>query len=321
MANKIIRPNANMPVFASTADSADLKNFGTEVASTDITTLLTNSNAVTGWASGVDSSGFPALEWFNAVGHTLSYITSLYLQDGITDWNANQSYYINSQAKSTVNGFTYISKTGTAPSTPNPGTTDPSADSTNWRLAFLDSANTVTYTPSADYHPAPKKYVDDSISALGISGILTVDNFFHAQDQKTSGTSGGTSSSGFQTRTLNTVLANTIAGASLSSNEVILPAGVYYVEASSPLYDTNSAQLTVRNVSDVTDLIIGTSQYSHPASPSSLRTFATGLFTLGATKNIDLNQYVESAIANGLGIRAASGKVEVYSDVKIWKVG
>ena len=162
MSDKIIRPDANMPIFAKLAVASDLKIFGTATPSTDIALLLTNANAKDGWSSGVGANGAPAKEWFNAVGYTLSYITSLYLQDGITDWNTNQSYYKNSQCKSPINGFTYASKTGTAPSTPNPGNTDPSVDGTNWRLAFLDSANTVTYTPSANYHPATKKYVDDN---------------------------------------------------------------------------------------------------------------------------------------------------------------
>ena len=33
-------------------------------------------------------------------------------------------------------------------------------------VAFLTKDNTTAYTPSKDYHPATKKYVDDAIAAL-----------------------------------------------------------------------------------------------------------------------------------------------------------
>jgi hypothetical protein len=47
------------------------------------------------------------------------------------------------------------------------------------------------------------------------------------EEQQTSGTNGGTGSNGFNTRLLNTTVANTITGASLGSNQVTLPAGTY----------------------------------------------------------------------------------------------
>ena len=159
---KIIRPNKDFPIFGGGSQSDELKIFGTEIESTDITLLLTNAKAAEGWASGVDANGFPALSWFNAVGHTLSYITAYYLQNGIPEWVALQEYFIGSQAKAS-NGFTYISKTNA-----NIGN-NPVGDSTNWRLAFLDSANTVVFNPTANYHPATKKYVDDNVTSLEIA--------------------------------------------------------------------------------------------------------------------------------------------------------
>ena len=155
---KIIRPDKDFPIFGGGSQADELKIFGTETESTDITLLLTNTNAAEGWASGVDANGFPALSWFNAVGHTLSYITAYYLQNGIPEWVALQEYFIGSKAVAS-DGFTYVSKTDN-----NIGNT-PVGDSINWRLAFLDSANTVVYVPTANYHPATKKYVDDEIAA------------------------------------------------------------------------------------------------------------------------------------------------------------
>lgn len=40
------------------------------------------------------------------------------------------------------------------------------------RTEFLSKTNTTSYTPTADYHPATKKYVDDN---AGSSGNFNVD--------------------------------------------------------------------------------------------------------------------------------------------------
>jgi len=322
--DKIIRPDGEIPIFGGESEADELKIFGTETESVDITALLTNQNAKDGWASGVDANGFPALSWFNAVGHTFSYITALYLQDGITDWNTNQSYYTNSLAKSTVNGFTYISKTGTAPSTPNPGTNDPSTDSTNWRLAFLDSANTVTFVPTADYHPSTKKYVDDAIAGISITGVLTTDDFLHIQDQKAEGTNAGASIAGTQQRDLNTVLTNTISGASLSSDDIILPTGKYYIEARVPSFRAGTAIAHLYNITDASEEVWGQN-----AGSTSLADFTysevSGIFEIAAVKTFKINHFTQLAYdsgALGLGSRIDGlSNVEIYTDVRIWKVG
>jgi len=41
-------------------------------------------------------------------------------------------------------------------------------------VRFLPTTNTTTYTPTADYHPATKKYVDDAVAGAG-GGLPTVD--------------------------------------------------------------------------------------------------------------------------------------------------
>jgi len=262
--DKIIRPDGEIPIFGGESEADELKIFGTETESEDITLLLTNQNAKDGWASGVDSNGFPALSWFNAVGHTLSYITSLYLQDGITDWNTNQSYYTNSLVKSPINGFTYISKTGTAPSTPNPGTNDPSTDSTNWRLAFLDSANTVVYVPTSNYHPSTKKYVDDAVAASSGGKIL--------QEKTVNKTDTFTTASG--TFTDITDLSITITPSS-ASNKI-------KVSFQLQIGNTNNGDYTfVRLIRDATPIAIGDAVGSRIQSTAAWRiTDVAGVMTV-----------------------------------------
>ncbi len=53
----------------------------------------------------------------------------------------------------------------------------------------------------------------------------------HVRDEKTAGTAGDTYTAGVETaHTLNTVKANTLVGASLSANQVVLPGGTYWIE-------------------------------------------------------------------------------------------
>ena len=311
---KITRPDKDFPIFGNGAAADELTIFGTSTQSTDITLLLTNANSEDGWASGVDANGFPALSWFNAIGHTLSYIAAYYLQNGIPEWVALQEYFIGSKAVAS-DGFTYVSKTDN-----NIGNT-PVGDSANWRLAFLDSVNTVVYTPTADYHPATKKFVDDSIAAISSVGVLSTDNFFHAQDQKTSGTGGGTSVASPTTRVLNTVITNNISGASLASNQITLPAGDYYIEASAPSYRVTGNAIRLYNITDASVEIDGTSEFTGASGYPNVRATLSRVFTLGASKVLEIQHDCNSAIANGYGNPASLGIVERFTEVKIWKVG
>jgi hypothetical protein len=65
----------------------------------------------------------------------------------------------------------------------------------------------------------------------------------HIQDQKSSGTAGGSAATGTWTNSvLNTVITNTIDGASLNSNQVTLPPGRYRVTATKSFYMTHQTR-------------------------------------------------------------------------------
>lgn len=142
----------------------------------------------------------------------------------------------------------------------------------------------------------------------------------HVQDQKTSGTSGGNSIVGVQTRTLNTVVTNEISGASLSSNQITLPAGTYELSAYAMAYaGVGSHRGLLYNVTDATYIIIGMSQKddnSLDAVPAILRE----RFTLAATKVLELRHYTAIVQVGGLGFAVSDGNIEIYSDVQIRKV-
>jgi hypothetical protein len=150
-----------------------------------------------------------------------------------------------------------------------------------------------------------------SPSAPGVTADL---GYLHVRDEKASGTGGGASVVGVQTRTLNTVVENTIAGASLASNRVSLPPGKYRFQGSAPSVYRHRALLV--NHTDSTTIQAGTNGYGS-AQPTT--SFVSGKFTLSATKEIRLDQYIGTADSSGLSGAITSGTSEIYSVLEIWK--
>lgn len=148
--------------------------------------------------------------------------------------------------------------------------------------------------------------------------------FLHVQDQKNSGTNGGTfTASSAQLRTLNTVVINEITGASLGSNRITLPAGTYYIDASAPALWTDSHKAKLRNFTDSVDILPGTTETntnSGGGQGAMTRSLIQGRFTLADTKALEIRHECQTTVATvGFG-RASNFGTEVYTDVKIWKL-
>lgn len=147
------------------------------------------------------------------------------------------------------------------------------------------------------------------------------------RDEKSNGTNAGTFTSGSMVqRTLNTVLRNALAGASLSANRFTLQAGTYYVEWSAPACFVNTHQTRLYNVTDAAMVpnAQGTSerQDGTGASASNTRSFGAIYFTITTAKQFEVQHQCALTLAgNGLGSAAGLGIGEVYTIVNVWKVG
>ena len=141
---------------------------------------------------------------------------------------------------------------------------------------------------------------------------------FHVIDEQSG--DGGTFTGGTQTRTLNTVKTNEITGASLSSNQITLPSGTYYIESTSVAFLVGRHQAKLRNTSDGISVLWGTNGHTSDGSgigqnPSTI----TGRFTITASKVFQIEHKAEyTRSGNGFGI--SSGSSNIYTDCKIWKV-
>ena len=172
---------------------------------------------------------------------------------------------------------------------------------------------TPSSAPTSNYEVANKKYVDDATS-------FTTTNFLHIQDQKTSGTAGGAGTSATETtRDLNTVLSNSITGASLATNLITLPAGTYFIQASAQAYSCNKHKLFLKETTNY--LLYGTSENASNTYGGNSRSFASGKIVLATTTDVYLAHYIQSHVGTSdYGIATSDGQIEVYSDIKIWKV-
>lgn len=146
------------------------------------------------------------------------------------------------------------------------------------------------------------------------------------RDEKASGTEGGSFTSGsWQTRVLNTTSTNTISGASLSSNQITLPTGTYYVKFKAPAYACARHQTRLVSVSGASVSIVGQTGFTNlPGGSDSADSVSSGdgVFTVPASSStvIELqHQCATTRLTNGLGLGASFGVNNVFGVVEIWR--
>jgi hypothetical protein len=169
-----------------------------------------------------------------------------------------------------------------------------------------------------------------SINDSGTTQILSAfgGQLLHVRYTANTGTNGSAYSAATWTTTpLNGVVTNEITSAALSSNQISLPAGAYFVEGWSPAYMSilgnnisAGGRARLRNVTDSSTLLLGTGIWSGANSSTFfVPGHIAGRFTLSATKTIELQLYATRSGA--LGVAIGDGETEVYAQLYIWKVG
>jgi hypothetical protein len=184
------------------------------------------------------------------------------------------------------------------------------------------TATTLTLGASGDTITIPSgATITNSGTATGFGGAFE-SQLLHVRDEKSANTAGGSSSATTDNqRDLNTVVINQITGASLSSNVITLPAGTFFIIASSPSNRGGTNRAHLFNTADSSIQLLGTSENTQTADTTPTRSFINGRFTIAAQKTFTIRHYTTSDKAdNGLGIQANDGRTEVYTDVQIWKV-
>lgn len=144
----------------------------------------------------------------------------------------------------------------------------------------------------------------------------------HVRDEKAASAAGGSSAAAdwTQTRVLNTVVTNTMAGASLSSNQITVLPGTYDFEITAPASGSNAHQAALYNVTDSTYARIGTVEYAGSGAQTS--SIVKGRIVLTAAKTFSVRHYTATATASsGLGLGVTNnGQPTVFTEVIFRKV-
>ena len=192
---------------------------------------------------------------------------------------------------------------------------DASASGLTGALPALDAAN-LTSIPAANIV---------GVCTAGLTktgGFGKFVSYAIIADQKATNVPGGSSSTGtFNTRDLNTELADPDGIVTISSNQFTLQAGSYLIKASAPAYKANSHQILINNVTDSAVVAVGTPEYAGAGESVGTRAFATGRTTITGAKAFDIRHRVGNAETTyGLGVDANYDlQPSIYTIVEIFK--
>ena len=172
-----------------------------------------------------------------------------------------------------------------------------------------------------------------SIPAANIVGVCTAGfsrtggfgkfaSYAIIADQKATDVAGGSSSTGtFNTRDLNTELADPDGIVTISSNQFTLQAGSYLIRASAPAYKAARHQILINNVTDSAVAAVGQPEYCGGGESVGNRAFAAGRVTITSAKVFDIRHRVGNAETTyGLGVDANYDlQPNIYTIVEIFK--
>lgn len=211
---------------------------------------------------------------------------------------------------------------------------DPGADR---MMAWDDSAGAVVPIAKADItnHTTPAD--TDAATAYSAAGALIQiawslfrpPQYLHVRDLKASGTSGDAiTASAWNALVLNDVALNEIAGASLSSNQVTLPAGRYRARFDVPVYAIGSGSnaaaknyaarlYNVTAAAVVVDSISGqTGQRAGDTHSVVSEVSGDGFFTLSVSSVLQIEFYTSNAVDIG-DPASIAGRSEIYTTLVI----
>ena len=141
-------------------------------------------------------------------------------------------------------------------------------------------------------------------------------------DQKALNGQGGTFTKDvWQTRELNTTIADPDNIVSIANDQFTLQAGSYFIEARAPAYAVDSHRLRLYNATDSSEVQLGVNAYSREATSdlgySDAFLYARVTITSATAFEIQ-HRSTQTRVTNGFGAVTGMG-VEIYTTVKIFK--
>lgn len=165
-------------------------------------------------------------------------------------------------------------------------------------------------------------WIEQATQGYVATAIAAAQRLLHVQDRKTLGTSGGTFTAGsYVARALNSVRTNSIPGATLTSNQITLPAGTYEIEAECPAYAVNRHKALLYNVTDAAVQVLGTAAFAYATGFANNHSLVRGRFTIAGIKVFEIRHSCEATqVTLGFGVQSSMTYEEIYTDVRIRKI-
>ena len=152
------------------------------------------------------------------------------------------------------------------------------------------------------------------ILKLPNTGSFKWESYAIVLDKKNSGTTSGTfTRASWETRDLitKTDIDNII---SLSNNQFTLGAGTYLIKWSAPVYNVDGHQTRLRNMSDLTTDIVGSSESDNS------RSFGAGVISILENKTFEIQHRSETTVIdNGFGFNLDFGEDNIFTMVEVYK--
>lgn len=161
--------------------------------------------------------------------------------------------------------------------------------------------------------------VDATIAAVAGSGGW---DYLIYQDQKTSGTTGGTFTSGaWRTRTINTEVADNGNHGTLASNQVTLQAGTYLVHVVGNARQVDRHAMRIQDVTNNVTKCSGMGYTAGAGDSTDQPAHLVDIFTLSGSAAIEVQHQAQTTgtfgLAMGTGFTVAH---ECYLTMLLWKV-
>lgn len=138
------------------------------------------------------------------------------------------------------------------------------------------------------------------------------------EHQEANTTNAGAATLGsFETRQLNTIVADTI-GLAVASDQVTVPAGSYMIRWSCPSFAVNRHVSQLYDTTGAVVLQIGTAEIAPSGTTNQSRSEGAWIGTLSVASALEIRASVQSTAAQGAGEATSLGVTEVYARMEIY---
>ncbi|MEI2386030.1 hypothetical protein [Breoghania sp. JC706] len=164
---------------------------------------------------------------------------------------------------------------------------------------------------------------DNSLRAANTAYVKAVrDAVLWVRDERPSGEGGSPPvTQDWFARTLQTIEANNIAGASLNADQITLPAGTYTIQASAQVLATQHSRLRLYNVTENASLVEGPMVYARESYSHQIDQHLMGRFVLSAPATLELQQIVaRNPGSAGLGLADPWSQATVFAEAFIRRI-